>query len=110
MSAQATEKYYVAQQVKLLRNSKKNARAVLEVSQPAYGKDFTDRVVDEALQGYEGLVPQIPYIGGRKNRLIGNLIGTAAVLAICKVLRRCGESDEEVGDLVWRRWEGMSRR
>jgi hypothetical protein len=110
MSAQPTENHYVAQKAKLLRNFKKNARAMLEVSEPTYGRAFTDRVVHEALEEYEELIPQIPYIGGRKNRLTGNLIGTAEVLAIYKVLRRYGKPDDEIGELVWRGWEGMSER
>ena len=52
------------------------------------GKEFTDRVVDEALEEYEEPIPQIPYIAGRRNRLTGNLVGAAEVLAIYKVLRR----------------------
>jgi hypothetical protein len=110
MPPQATDNYYVAQKAKLLRNFKKNARAMLEVSEPTYARDFTDRVVHEALEEYEELIPQIPYIGGRKNRLTGNLIGTGGVIAIYKVLRRYGKPDDQIGELVWRGWEGMSER
>jgi len=110
MSAQPTEDYYVAQKSKLLRNFIKDAQAMLKASEPTYGKDFTDKVVDEALQEYERLIPQIPYIGGRKNSLTGNLIGTVEVLALYKVLKRYGKSDEEIGELVWNGWEGMSKR
>lgn len=110
MSVQPMHDYYLAQKAKLLRNFKKNARAMLEVSEPTYGKDFTDRVVQEALEEYEKLIPQIPYIGGRKNRLTANVIGTAEVLAIYKVLGRQGKSDREIGKLVWTGWAGMSKR
>jgi len=88
ISAQRTENYYVAERSKLLKGLQKNARVMRKVSDPVSGKEFTDKPADEALEEYEEPIPQIPYIGGRKNRLTGNLIGTAEVLAIYKVLRR----------------------
>jgi hypothetical protein len=109
MSAQPTENYYVAQKSKLLKNFKKDAGPLLKASEPTYGKDFIDRVADEALQEYENLIPQIPYIGGKKNGLMGNLMGTVEVLALYKVLKRHGKSDEEIGELVWKGWEAMSK-
>lgn len=110
MPPQATDNYYVAQKAKLLRSFTKNARAMLEVSEPTHGKDFTNGAVHQALEEYEELIPQISYIGGRKNRLTGKQIGTAEVLAIYKVPRRCGECDEEIGELVYKGAEEMVER
>ena len=90
ISAQRTENYYVAERSKLLKSLQKNARVMRKVSDRMSGKEFTDEAVEEALEEYEDLIPQIPYIGGRRNRLTGNLVRAAEALSMYRVVKRYG--------------------
>ena len=94
--------YYLARKTRLLRDFDRFSTAVTEVLACEYGDEDAEEVTQEIRRQYESLIPQIPYIGGKKNRLTENLIGTTASLALFKVLRARGETTERIVGLLGR--------
>ena len=67
----------------------------------AYGRQMAENGVVETLQRLEILLPDIPYIGGKKNSLTENLYLTAAMLAIYQALKARGKTVEETARLIY---------
>ena len=58
-----------------------------------------DDVISDARTEFENLVPRIPYIGGKNNRLSRNLEASAISLALYRVLSKRDLSIEEIGKI-----------
>ena len=56
----------------------------------------------EVLNEYRRLIPEVPYIGGRRNMLSGTLMGTPQPLAVYRVVIKHGGSVEDVGEMLHR--------
>jgi hypothetical protein len=97
--------YYVAQKERLLRDFDKFAGAVRPVLVTHYGKVAAAEIAQKARQEYESLVPQIPYIGGNRNPLTRNLVGTTRGLALCKALQIREERIETIGRIYYEMME-----
>jgi hypothetical protein len=70
-----------------------------------YGEETADAAVSEARVAYHALIPQLPYVGGRKNMLSATLPSTAVALALFRTLTVRGLAPEEVGEIVYRAFE-----
>lgn len=97
--------YYVARKERLLRDFIKFVGVVRQVLVTHYGKEGAAEIAQEAWQEYESLVPQIPYIGGRRNPLTTNLVGTTRGLALLKALRIREERVETIGRIYYEMME-----
>ncbi|MCK4815391.1 L-2-amino-thiazoline-4-carboxylic acid hydrolase, partial [bacterium] len=62
---------------------------------------FAEVVAGETRQEFEALIPQLPYIGGGKNRLTKDLIGAVWFLALYTVLKKLDKTVEEVGKIIY---------
>lgn len=91
--------YYLARKTQLLGDFDQFLTTVKEVLASQYGGDDADEITQEMRREYESLIPQLPYIGGKKNRLTRNLVGTTSSLALFKVLRARGETTEHIAKL-----------
>lgn len=54
----------------------------------------------EMLEEYQSLIPQVPYIGGRRNPWNANLAGAPMALAVYRVVLRHGGSAQDAGEVV----------
>ena len=84
---------------KLLKGFKEMCRLTRKAGQVYFDDATLDSVIDETQEVFESLIPQIPYIGGRKNRLSDILPMSAMSLALYKVLKARGVPVEEIGKL-----------
>jgi hypothetical protein len=91
--------YYVSRKRKLLKEFDRTLERVHGPFVSRYGED-SEAMLHEARQEYEALVPQLPYVGG-KQPFTQFLISTAWFLSIYRVLKRRGETVEEVGQLLY---------
>jgi len=97
--------YYVARKDRLLRGFDEFAEAVRPVLMAHYGEASAAEIVHEARQEFESLIPQIPYIGGSRNPLTRNLVGTTKSLALFKALRTREERIETIGKFYYEMME-----
>ena len=102
MTGRAFDGYYRDQKSKLLGDFskffEKYGRRVL-VSH--YGKGLADTIGKETHREYEELIPQLPYIGGKKNTLTKSLIQSAWALALFRALKAHGETADETGKMIY---------
>jgi hypothetical protein len=66
--------------------------------------------VHESLAEFEPLIPELPYVGGKRNPLTGNLVSSAGALAVYRVMQQHGKPIEEAGELLYRLMETWIRR
>ncbi len=94
---------------KLLKDFDKMSKLVREVGKAYFDDATLDSVIDDINEGFENLIPQIPYIGGRKNRLASILPRSAMSLALYRVLKARGVPVKEIGKLNYEIVEHYSK-
>lgn len=67
-----------------------------------YGTSEADAMRREMLAEYRPLIPQVPYVGGRRNRYTPALALSAQALATHRVLLRHGGSPQDTGEILHR--------
>ena len=92
--------YYIARRSKLLRDFDKTAKYMKNAVASRYEDDFADTVLRETRREYEALIPELPYIGGKKSPLTKSLIGSAWCLALYRALKKRGKTAEETGEII----------
>lgn len=88
MSVKVIKDYYIKKKAKLM----KDFDSILPILQQIFAKKLSDEKVNELFnlmkKEYEDLIPEIPYIGGKKNIFTNYLIGGATLLAIIRILEK----------------------
>ncbi|MFW9829685.1 MAG: L-2-amino-thiazoline-4-carboxylic acid hydrolase [Candidatus Thorarchaeota archaeon] len=101
MSVKIKEDYYIKRKARLL----KDFDSILPILQEIFAKKFNDDKIDELFnlmkQEYEDLIPEIPYIGGKKNHHTNYLIGSATALAIIRILEKEEFTLWDIGEFLY---------
>ena len=95
------ENWYLKNKSKIMREMRFALRSHRTEFEKAYGKEEGKAIAKEALQRFEVLLPDLPYIGGDENRLSKALYITAAMLAMYRSLQARGASVEEAARLIY---------
>ena len=77
------------------------ARLIRGVGVARYGERFAKIVVAEARREYELLLPQLPYIGGRRNPLTQIMVSAGMFLALYRAMKAQGREVDEIGAFVY---------
>jgi hypothetical protein len=93
--------WYVENRPKIMRQVRSFLRPFRKPLAAAYGKEEGEAIVKDAIQRFEALLPDIPYIGGGENPSTRNLYLTAAMLAVYRSLQARGASVEEAARLIY---------
>ena len=96
-----SEAYYINNKQKILKEFdgffKHFNRAIDQ-----YQKDLdTDKVYREGRNELIRLIPEIPYIGGKKNNLTWNLVGGVMQLTVIRALEKERISEREIGKILY---------
>jgi hypothetical protein len=92
--------YYVSSKRKLLTDFDRAAGRVRGIFVNRYGRELADTMIGEARLEYEGLIAELPYIGG-KQPFTRFIVATAWFLAMYRVLKARGRPLEEAGRIVY---------
>ncbi len=92
--------YYTSQKSKLMKGFDKAAIIMKKVVASRYGDDFAAVTLMQAREQFETLIPDLPYIGGKKNPMTRIMIGTGWCLALHRALEKQGKTAEETGELI----------
>ena len=95
------ENWYLENKPKIMRQVRSFLRPFRKPLAAAYGKEDGEAIVKDAIQRFEALLPDIPYIGGGENPSTRNLYLTAAMLAVYRSLQARGASVEEAARLIY---------
>jgi hypothetical protein len=113
-----SQKYYVSRKSKLLKDFDKTADLMQAYLVQRYGEEFAGVLLSETRQGYEDLIPEIPYIKGARARALNSfLLITAQELAVYRAMKNHGKGPGEAWEIcheaIKRRMEkfsGIKRR
>lgn len=92
--------YYTAQADKLLQQFDQAAKHFRPALASHLDGESPDEIIGETRQEFERLLPDIPYIGGKRNSLTPILVSGTMALALYRVLKGRGRSVEEIGRIV----------
>jgi hypothetical protein len=95
------ENWYLENKPKIMRQVRSFLRPFGKHLAEAYGKEEGEAIVKDAIQRFEALLPDIPYIGGGENPSTRNLYLTAAMLAVYRSLQARGASVEQAARLIY---------
>ena len=95
------EKYYIREKAELLEEFDKEVRIWKPVIIELYGEEIARKILREARESFEKLIPQIPYIGGDENRRTETLIESVKYLAFYKAMKKQGKTAEETGKVLY---------
>ena len=95
------DNYYIVRKSRHLKDFDRTAKHIRRVLVSHYGDDLAHPFLEETRREYEALIPDLPYIGGRKNRLTKSLVGSAWCLALYRALKEHGKTAEETGRVVY---------
>lgn len=102
MKNEVMDDYYRSQRLKLLKDFDKTVKKYgRKILVRRYGNALADTIVKESRQEFEVLIPELPYIGGKKNPWTKILIQCAGFLALYRVLKAHGKTVEEAGRLAY---------
>jgi hypothetical protein len=93
--------YYLSHKGQLLREFDKKQTRVRRVAVLHFGEDLTNTIQEEARQVYEGLLPDLPYIGGDANPWTDFINTTALSLGVYRALKAHGRTVEEAGRTLY---------
>lgn len=107
MQADIPGNFYCSQKGRLIRKLVKVIARVQPELVAKYGKESADEIHRQILVEFERLLPEIPYVGGRKNKLTVFIIQSAWALAFYRALQQHGGSVEDAGKLLQQAAEAM---
>lgn len=106
MAYDLVSNYYTARKWQLMAGFDLGARLISGVAISRYGERFAETVLVGARREYELLIPQLPYIGGRRNPLTQIMVSAGMFLALYRMMKAQGKEVEEIGAFVY---EGVER-
>ncbi len=95
------EFWYVRHKAQIMREVRFYVRYYRKELASAYGKAQAKLIAEDALQRFEALLPDIPYIGGSENPDTRSLYVTAAWLALYRSLQAQGASVEDAARVIF---------
>lgn len=95
------QNYYLSIKDKIMKNYDKNLRFFKKVIESRTNKELAKRILNETKLEYEKLIPKIPFIGGGKNRVTGDLINSTTGLAFSKVMKKHHYSNEDIISMLF---------
>jgi len=99
MTEQTT--YYTSMMPKMMRGFETMFRSAKKPLSSRMTPEQVDDVHQESREKYEGMIPQLPYIGGKKVSATGNVVGAAQVLSIALILEKKGMAEREIGQVMY---------
>jgi hypothetical protein len=109
MKMQADENFYISLSPKLLEIFNKALKRARKVFVTNFGDELAVRILKDARQEYEALIPELPY-WGRNNMMTEFLIGSSFCLAIYRVLKKRSKSMAEIGKIIYEMVEARFNR
>lgn len=102
--------YYTAQRAKLLKLHAEMMALGRPPLAERFGPELAGQIIAASGPEFEHLLPEIPYVGGDANSFTELMIQSASLLALYRVLKRQGQSADEIGAVVRRMAEGWVSR
>jgi hypothetical protein len=93
--------YYIKQKPKLMAQFEKYLGILKDLLSPNFNGSEIEQLYVQMREEYERIIPEIPYIGGKKNLYTTMLVESVATLPIMRILEKEGLSYREIGKLIY---------
>lgn len=107
MKQGADNNYYLDMQAKMIKDFARMFKCTRRSLKRHFDEAKIAEIHETCEREYSGLIPQIPYIGGKQNSGTYNLVGGAALLAIIRSLEGEGLGKHEIGRVVYETMETL---
>ena len=94
-----THDYYSQEVPRLLKEFERYTATTKSILSKHFNEREVESIISETKREFEDLIPRIPYIGGKENRLSSNLEASAISLALYRVLSRYNLGIKEIGKI-----------
>ncbi len=102
MPSSGSSDYYTHNAERILAGARLIMDAARQSAVELFGMDEAEHIVPPAMQRFERMLPEIPYIGGDANRLTPNLINGVVKLCLYKEMKARGYANEAIGHLLYK--------
>ena len=99
------KEYYIKKKRSLVRLFDTAARIVKNILIENFGEAKVEEFIPKARKDFEMLLSQIPYVGGKDNKLTEELINTALLLPFLQFFEKEGLDFYEIGKLTYEIFE-----
>ena len=107
MSNEGEKEYYIKNKRFLMRLFSAAIQIVKSIVIENFGEVKVEEFIPKARNDFEMLLPQIPYIGGKDNRLTEDLINSALLLPFLRFFEKEGLDFYEIGKLTYEIFEAF---
>lgn len=109
MSVKIVKDYYMKNKVKLMSEFDKIIHISKEILLRQFNESKMEVMFNEIRKNYENLIPELPYIGGRKNPFTSMIVSCVSMLAFFRTLENEGLSYREIGQFNYELWEKINK-
>ena len=105
MSNEKEKNYYVKKKRTLMRQFDAATTIVKDLLIDYFGEAKFNELIPKARKDFEDLLPQIPYVGGKDNRLTEPLVNATILLPLLRNFEQEGLDFNEIGKLTYNLFE-----
>ena len=95
------QNYYILMNDNLMKKYDKATRLQKEVLTRHFDEPRVNRWLVQARKGYESLIPQLPYIGGKENEFTRYLMYPSGIMPTVRILRNEGVPIRKTGQIIF---------
>lgn len=95
------KKYYIKRKNDLVNEFEKDVKRWNSFLLRQYGEIQSYKIILAAREEFNGLIPQIPYIGGDENKYTKNFLDSVRYLALYKAMKNFGFNVAEIGRVIY---------
>lgn len=102
--------YYIKQKNTLLKQAHEFSEGLEGIMTPEYGREEAQAIAGDMVKGYDGMIGELPYIGGDKNAHMTDLLIHASIsIAFCLAMKEHGKSIDDAGRINYNAIEQFYR-
>lgn len=109
MSVKVVKDYYMKKKVKLMTQFNKMIHISEDILLKQFNESQLEGIFDKMRKDYEKLIPEIPYIGGKRNPFTSMLVDCVSLLAFFRTLENEGLSYSEIGEFNYDFFEKINK-
>ena len=109
MSVKVIKDYYMKKKVKLMTQFNKMIHISEDILLKQFNESQMEGIFNKMRKDYEKLIPEIPYIGGKRNPFTSMLVDCVSLLALFRTLENEGLSYSEIGEFNYDFFEKINK-
>lgn len=102
--------YYMKNKARLTTQFDKTIFISKDILQERFSEMELEEIFMQMRNQFEGLIPEIPYIGGRKNSFTSMLIEGVTMISFFRILEKKGMTYREIGEFSYKFSEKIHKR